>query len=46
MSGKAQDFNNIKTQAVIKIFLLARQGTKGNSCHSDRNISLFSSWSG
>jgi len=24
----------------------ARQGAKGNSRHSDRNISLFPSWSG
>jgi len=27
-------------------FLPARQVAEGNSCHSDRNISLFSSWSG
>ena len=24
----------------------SRQGTEGNSCHSDRNISFFRSWSG
>jgi hypothetical protein len=37
MSGDVHDFN-IKTQAVIKFFFRARQGTEGNSCHSDRNI--------
>ena len=35
-----RDFNNIETRAVI------RQGAEGNSRHSDRNISLFPSWSG
>jgi len=39
-------FNNIKTRAVIKFFPPARQGAEGNSHHSDRNISLFPSWSG
>jgi len=50
----ARDFNNIETRAVIKFPLPppppplppARQGTEGNSRHSDRNISLFPSWSG
>jgi len=43
----ARDFNNIETRAVIKfLFFLARQGAEGNSHHSDRNISLFPSWSG
>jgi hypothetical protein len=43
----ARDFNNIETRAVIKIFFCsARQGAEGNSRHSDRNISLFPSWSG
>jgi len=42
----ARDFNNIETRVVIKLFFLARQGAEGNSCHSDRNISLFPSWSG
>jgi len=39
-------FNNIQTRAVIKFFSPARQGAEGNSRHSDRNISLFPSWSG
>jgi len=40
-------FNNIQTRAVIKFFFPpARQGAEGNSRHSDRNISLFPSWSG
>jgi len=38
MSGDARDFNNIEMRAVIKFFFPARQGTEGNSCHSDRNI--------
>jgi len=42
----ARDFNNIETRAVIKFFFSARQGAEGNSRHSDRNISLFPSWSG
>jgi len=44
----ARDFNNIETRAVIKFFLFfpARQGAEGISRHSDRNISLFPSWSG
>ena len=42
----ARDFNNIETRAVIKCFSLARQGTEGNSRHSDRNINLFPSWLG
>jgi len=41
----ARDFNNIETRAVIQFFP-ARQGAEGNSRHSDRNISLFPSWSG
>jgi len=40
-----RDFNNIETRAVIKFFF-ARQDAEGNSRHSDRNISLFPSWSG
>ena len=43
---EARDFNNIETRAVIKVFFFARQGAEGNSRHSDRNISLFPSWSG
>jgi len=39
MSGDARDFNNMKTRTVIKFFFPAMQGAKGNSCHSDRNIS-------
>jgi len=37
----ACDFNNIEMQAVIKSLppLPARQGARGNSCHSERNIS-------
>jgi len=43
----ARDFNNIETRAVIEFFFFrARQGAEGNSRHSDRNISLFPSWSG
>ena len=42
----ARDFNNIETRAVIKFFSPARQDAEGNSRHSDRNISLFPSWSG
>jgi len=42
----ARDFN-IDTRIVIKFFFPpARQGGEGNSRHSARNISLFSSWSG
>jgi len=29
-----------------QVLLPARQGAEGNSRHSDRNISLFTSWSG
>ena len=43
---EARDFNNIETRAVIKFFFSARQGAEGISRHSDRNISLFPSWSG
>jgi len=46
MSG-TRDFNNIETRAVIKFFFPpARQGAEGSTRHSDRNISLFLSWSG
>ena len=38
MSGDMRDFNNIETRDVSKIFFPARQGAKGNSHHSDRNI--------
>jgi len=38
MSGDVRDFNNIKPRTVIKFFSPARQGTEGNSRHSDRNI--------
>ena len=41
----ASDFNNIETRALIKFFPPARQGDEGNSRRSDRNISLFPSWS-
>ena len=46
MSRDACDFNNILTRAAIKFFPPARQDAEGNSRHSDRNISLFPSWSG
>jgi hypothetical protein len=36
MSDDTRDFNNIETRAVPPP--LARQGTEGNSRHSDRNI--------
>jgi len=42
----ARDFNNIETRAIIKFFFPARQGAEGNSRHSDRNISVLTSWSG
>jgi len=42
----SRDFNNMETRAVIKFFFFAGQGAEGNSRHSDRNISLFPSWSG
>jgi len=42
----ARDFNNIEPQAVIRFFSPVKQGAEGNSRHSDRNISLFPSWSG
>jgi len=42
----ARDFNKIQTQAVIKSSVPVRQGAEGNSRHSDRNNSLFPSWSG
>jgi len=43
----ARDFNNIETRAVIKSPPYpARQSAEGNSRHTDRNISLFPSWSG
>jgi len=38
-------FNNMETRAVTNFFP-ATQGAKGNSHHSDRNISLFPSWMG
>ena len=38
--------NNTETRAVIKFYSPTRQGAEGNSHHSDRNISLFTSWSG
>jgi len=41
----ARDFNNFETRAVIKL-PPARQGAKGNSRHSERNISLFPPSSG
>ena len=37
-SGDARDFNNIETRTVIKFFFPARQGSEGNSRHSERNI--------
>jgi len=42
----ARDFNNIEKRAVIKLFFLQGKAPKGNSRHSDTNISLFLSWSG
>ena len=41
----ARDFNNIESRAVIKFLFFARQAAEGNSRHSDRNVSLFPSWS-
>ena len=42
----ARDFNNIETRDVIKFPPPAKHGAEGDSRHSDRNISLFPSWSG
>jgi len=43
----ALEFNTIETRADIKCFFFpARQGSEGNSRHSDINISLFPSWTG
>ena len=39
-----RDARDFETQAV-KFLFPGRQGTEGNSSHSDRNISLFPSWS-
>jgi len=41
----ARDFNNIETRAVESPPPPSRQGAEGKSHHSDRNISLFPSWS-
>ena len=46
MSDDARDFDNIEMRAVIKFIFFLKQRTEGNSRHSDRNISLFPSWSG
>jgi len=44
---EALDFNNIERRDLSSNFFSpARQGAEGNSSHSDRNISLFPSWSG
>ena len=42
----ARNLNNIETRAVINFFFPVRQSAEGNSRHSDRNTSLFPSWSG
>jgi len=42
----ARDFNDIETELSSSFFFPVRQGTEGNSRHSDRNISLFPSWPG
>ena len=42
----ARDFNKIETRDVIKFLFLQGKAPKGNSRHSDGNISLFPSWSG
>jgi len=42
----ARDFKNSGTRAVKLFFFFARQGAEGISLHSDRNTSLFPSWSG
>ena len=39
MSGNARNLNNIETQAFIKFFFPVMLGAKGNSRHSDWNIS-------
>jgi len=40
-----RDFNNNEMRDIIKFFFFL-QDTEGNSRHSDRNTSLFPSWSG
>jgi len=42
----ARDCNKIETRAVIKFLFLQGKAPKEISRHSDRNISLFPSWSG
>jgi len=42
---EARDFNNIETRAFIKLFFPVRQGAERNTRHSDRNVSVFPSWS-
>jgi len=34
------------TGKAVRVFFPARQGAEGSSRYSDRNISLFPSWSG
>ena len=48
MFRNARDFNKIERRAVINPLppTPTMQGVDGNSRHSDRNISLFPSWSG
>jgi len=45
MSG-TRAISTTSRRVLSSFFLPARQGDEGNSPHSDRNISLFPSWSG
>ena len=45
MSGTRAISTKLRRELSASLFS-ARQGTEGNSRHSDRNISLFPSWSG
>ena len=38
MSGDARDFNNVETRALVQVFFPCKEGAKGNSRHSVRNI--------
>ena len=45
MSG-TRAISTTSRRELSSFFFPGRQGAKGNSRHSDRNISLFPSWSG
>ena len=43
---ESERFQQHREASCHQDFFLARQDAEGNSRHSDRNISLFPSWSG